>query len=287
MGDADFVDVPKSLAARLTDDDLAAILVCIDAKNNLKRLNLTHCFSIVGQGLETLRGSAVLEKLDLGLVRQMEVPQLFTDAQISGEVVYDILNGILEVEGNLFRRLQVPVAWCNEGENNTSPSESLSEFITGAQAFMNKKNLCAYFGYANLQSVLSKLAEDEHSDAIDKCTKCYWSDEFHSCSHCSEIQCLNCNHDVSFCGGQDYECGIVSCEDCRDEKVENSVQYCDNEWCENNRCHECLWNECCNGTIDCEDCKAKVFDRLIAENDEKQREIEKLRCELRKLQCGK
>ena len=56
----------------MTDKDLAAILVCIDAKNNLKRLNLTHCFGIVGTGLEPLRGSVVLEKLDLGLVRQME-----------------------------------------------------------------------------------------------------------------------------------------------------------------------------------------------------------------------
>ena len=33
-------------------------------------------------------------------------------------------------------------------------------------------------------------------------------------------------------------------------KVEKSVQYCDNE-CDNSRCHECLWNECCYGT--CED----------------------------------
>ena len=81
----DFVDIPLSLASRLTDDDLDAILKCIDAKNDLKRLNLTHCFSIAGQGLEPLRGSVVLEKLDLGLVRQMQLPQAFTDLQLSEE----------------------------------------------------------------------------------------------------------------------------------------------------------------------------------------------------------
>ena len=73
--------------------DLRAMLVCIDAKNNLKRLNLTHCFGIVGTGLEPLRGSTVLEKLDLGLVCQMEMPQAFNDMQLSEEVIYDILNG--------------------------------------------------------------------------------------------------------------------------------------------------------------------------------------------------
>ena len=33
----DFVDIGQSLASKLTDDDLYAILVCIDAQNNLKR----------------------------------------------------------------------------------------------------------------------------------------------------------------------------------------------------------------------------------------------------------
>ena len=65
----DFVDIPVSLASRLTDDDVGAVLVCIDAIKILKRLNLTHCFNVVGHGFEPLRSSTVLEKLDLGLYR--------------------------------------------------------------------------------------------------------------------------------------------------------------------------------------------------------------------------
>eukprot|EP00985_Skeletonema_marinoi_P004216 scaffold1843_cov89-Skeletonema_marinoi.AAC.7 len=69
-----FVDIAISLASRLTDDDLGAVLVCIGAINNLKRLNLTHCFNVVGHGLKPLKASNVLEKLDLGLDRQFENP---------------------------------------------------------------------------------------------------------------------------------------------------------------------------------------------------------------------
>ena len=70
----DFVDLPRALASRLTDDDVGAVLVCIDAANNLKRLKLTHCFNVAGTCLEPLRRSTVLEYLDLELVRQFERP---------------------------------------------------------------------------------------------------------------------------------------------------------------------------------------------------------------------
>jgi len=39
----DFGDIEKSLAAMLTDHDVHAILSCIDAPNNVKRLKLAGC----------------------------------------------------------------------------------------------------------------------------------------------------------------------------------------------------------------------------------------------------
>ncbi len=39
----DFVDLDKSVVSKLTDDDLGAVLVCIEAATHLKRLNLTYC----------------------------------------------------------------------------------------------------------------------------------------------------------------------------------------------------------------------------------------------------
>ena len=58
--DLDFTNIPE-----LSDDVLSGVLVCIDAKNSLKTLSLGGCSQIVGHGLEPLRESTVLERLDL------------------------------------------------------------------------------------------------------------------------------------------------------------------------------------------------------------------------------
>ena len=52
----------------LDNDDLRAVLLCIDAANNVESLKLTRCYNITGRGLEPLRGSKTLERIDLSLV---------------------------------------------------------------------------------------------------------------------------------------------------------------------------------------------------------------------------
>ncbi|KAL7526668.1 hypothetical protein ACHAXR_001591, partial [Thalassiosira sp. AJA248-18] len=51
----DFTDIDKNLASSLSDDDIGAILTCIDAANNLKTLKLAGCVNISGRGLDHLR----------------------------------------------------------------------------------------------------------------------------------------------------------------------------------------------------------------------------------------
>lgn len=295
----DFVDIPLSLASRLTDDDLDAILKCIDAKNNLKRLNLTHCFSVVGHGLESLRGSTVLEKLDLGLVRQMQLPQAFTDLQLSEEVVYNILNDILEVQGNAFQRLQLPMTWSNHGGRKSYPSERLTNLLASVStdgqscAFLNENNLCAYFGFNDSKSLMQQYDDNDLGrDKTDRCFGCSWSGQFNMCTHCNKVECYECNDEwPDECNGD--ECNIVTCGDCRGEGVHNCASSCGAGWCDESRCGECRFRECCNGTLVCEYCKAMVFDRLItennrivAENNAKQTAIEQLQRELSQLRAG-
>lgn len=55
----DFGDIETELAAKLSNDDISAVLLCIDAVNNLKRLRMTNCINITGAGLEPLRGSTI------------------------------------------------------------------------------------------------------------------------------------------------------------------------------------------------------------------------------------
>ena len=63
----DFGEIEKELAARLSDYDISDVLQHIDAVNKLKRLRLTNCIKISGICLEPLRGSAVIEQIDLSL----------------------------------------------------------------------------------------------------------------------------------------------------------------------------------------------------------------------------
>ena len=72
----DFEEIEKELAARLTDDDIKAVLWCINAANKVKRLSLAHCVNITGSCLEQLRGSQIIEQIDLSLVGRHEDPVL-------------------------------------------------------------------------------------------------------------------------------------------------------------------------------------------------------------------
>ena len=50
----DFADIEWNLAARLLDDDIGAVLSCINAVKHLKKLNMRGLISITGAGLPRL-----------------------------------------------------------------------------------------------------------------------------------------------------------------------------------------------------------------------------------------
>ena len=47
----DFEDVNKELANKLTDDDISAVLKCINVQDVLKKLKLFGCINIEGHGI--------------------------------------------------------------------------------------------------------------------------------------------------------------------------------------------------------------------------------------------
>ena len=109
----DFGEIERELAARLTDLDIEKVLLCIDAVNRVKRLKLTNCIKISGIGLEPLRGSAVIEQIDLSLVGN-ESPDPDPAPTISCNHVLPILESIIEREGCALKHLQFPSVWRNE-----------------------------------------------------------------------------------------------------------------------------------------------------------------------------
>lgn len=60
-----FEDNDISLCWKLNDDDIAGILACTNSVKHLKYLFLPDCMEITGRALEPLRGSSILEQLDV------------------------------------------------------------------------------------------------------------------------------------------------------------------------------------------------------------------------------
>ena len=134
----DFVSVDERLAARLTDDDLAAVLLGIDGASSVKRLMLTHCWEVTGRGLDPLRSSSVIEQLDISCLRPgrplYRVPlcpatcpwltgaspegiksSILTSEpknSLSEDLVASFLYDIINIEACSLRQLQLPQKWC-------------------------------------------------------------------------------------------------------------------------------------------------------------------------------
>jgi len=114
----DFVDIEKSLAYSLSDDDLYAVLQCISAHDVLKKLKLTGCVNITGRGLSPLRGSVVLEQIDLSLLKKYESP-------VSSEIhhsmrkaaVLPILDDIISASGCSLKHILLPYSWKEDDED--------------------------------------------------------------------------------------------------------------------------------------------------------------------------
>lgn len=97
----DFEDIEKSLAVKLTDDDISALLMFISAKQKLRKLKLSGCIHITGSCLEVLRGSSIIEYIDLSLVKEYESPKLDPEPMISEELVLPILDSsFLQMEAH-------------------------------------------------------------------------------------------------------------------------------------------------------------------------------------------
>ncbi|KAL7457731.1 hypothetical protein ACHAWC_009485 [Mediolabrus comicus] len=99
----DFGDIEEEgLAAKLTDDHIRDVLLCVDAVNRVTRLMLTGCINVTGAGLEPLRGSLAFEQLDLSRTCR------FT---ISPDHVLPILDSIIDQERCALKNVHFPRLW--------------------------------------------------------------------------------------------------------------------------------------------------------------------------------
>ena len=212
----DFEDIEKELANELTDDDISAVLKCINAKYTLKRLKLCGCINITGHGLYPLRSSVVLEQIDISLVGKYECPKI-GHPKISVEAILPILQSIISSDGCSLKYVLFPQKW--------RPRSG----VAGLESFLQEYNVQLITQELNC-SKCSKSMDNitsEHDwtsngyqnnmcyDCLQPfCDECMFTEntewQLSFCKMCRKDYCLDCCVKVEDCEG----CGETVCGSC-------------------------------------------------------------------------
>jgi len=269
----DFGDIEKELAAKLTDDHIENVLLCIDAVNKLKRLKLTNCVNITGAGLEPLRGSLKIELIDLSLVGEQQSPRLSPEPPISRDHALPILDSIVEREGCSLKYIQFPLVWRKRENASTHPA--FHAFIVRYNQIRRNWGVIGCLGGCN--ETLPRHRNEWLS---------YYGTQRHTCYGCLKHYCYHCEIEemererpmMSEC----TKCERDYCVDCL------NMQWCRS--CDGYTCHDCCENGCklcgeeiCSGCFEeykCEDC-----DKILCPecNDEEGEGV--VRCEECHVSC--
>lgn len=231
-----FGDVDRSLASRLNDDDMLAVLTCIDARNRLWTLKLTGCFNLTGAGLEPLRDSTVLAQIDLSIVNPLKrIDERRIPVSLSENYVIPILRSIIVTDDSSFKHLQLPKHF------RMNQSRLLEEFIDDVNEILEEEgdicSKCQVGAWGNADGGGNAwIIDDEHTPHYGlqnytcfKCTNhfCTEYDCVVRCIGCDKLYCTDC---VTF-----FECGSCSDKLCS-ECIE--IRKCD--ICGQKVCDECF-----------------------------------------------
>eukprot|EP00984_Skeletonema_dohrnii_P019761 scaffold9511_cov182-Skeletonema_dohrnii-CCMP3373.AAC.18 len=204
-----FGDNELDLCIELRDDDIAGMLACINSVQNLKKLYLTYCEFITGRGLEPLRGSAVLERLDLSLAGERRDGRYGeNECHLLETDVIPILDSILDRENHSLKHLQFPYGW-------------------------KRWCLTGYFG-----RFLQKYNETEYQQSI-RCQNCN--------TNCREHLSICWEEETKYFGTQAntcYDCLSHYCYNCKDEDGQFYLKFCD--LCYTFRCKYCMTMKHCH-----------------------------------------
>lgn len=255
----DFGDIEKDLAAKLSDEDIRDVLLCIDSQNNLKKLRLTNCINITGAGLDPLRGSTIIEIIDLSLAGDHESPHLDPEPPISYYDVLPILDSIIQRgEGCALNFFLPPKVWRNELESDFHAFLiRYNQMLISRSPSCTKCNCNLQFEqydtcYGCLRNFCADCDEDGSTYCVTVCDTC----ERHYCSQCQIMK---------ICGEEG--CGQMHCVGCMKFKrcygcrthlcIHCNFGHCDGDcvWCES-----CLWQ---NSSLKCDFCSTQYVSLVL------------------------
>lgn len=268
-----FNDCDNFCASTFSDFDLKQILVLIDAVNHLKILRLCGCTQIEGHGLEPLRGSTVIEKLDISIRYRFERwDENSSKFRISPGAIVPILNSILDADGSRLKHIQFP----NFSEEDDAFSQllarynnlaikcdkckvvdvdrglSIEEFngIEGRTCYECDKHYCS-----DCQRVIARRLFGNSFRTCKNCRKATCPDccEVRNCSECWTFSCEGCATGCrqecwicdectlvcAICRRISCRCSIIVCHLCEKVQCRDCGGFC---YCE--KCNKCLCQEC-------------------------------------------
>ena len=251
----DFGDIAKELAAKLTDHDIEAVLFSIDAINNLKTLRLTNLLNITGIGLEPLRGSTMIEKIDLSLVGDHVSPDISPAPPMSCTDVLPILDSIIDMgEESSLKLLIFPKKWRERNIN----SEFHAFLVRYNEMLQSRVVPCLKCG-SNLSDINSMSQVNlnvgrgyEYGAQLVTCYDCMK----HYCFNCVEeedgdyIYCMStlcgfCNRRYCLHCSRERHCTCCDKRFCVDCMQMKQCAQCDKSVClsciagDENLCHKC------------------------------------------------
>ena len=182
----------------LDDIDLKAILVCIDARNNVKYLCLNECINITGRGLKPLAGSSVIQQIDLSLVFKIDKREDMEQISLCEGIVLPILHSIIEGDSSSLRHVQMPLKWRN-GKSN-----ELSQFMEVYNDRLEGMDLiCRCFNECGMGMHKQGERYGIQTATCSKCLECFCNEddcdeELNYCPHRQTYLCSDCDDCASF-----------------------------------------------------------------------------------------
>ena len=251
----DFAEFTYGKENQLSDDDIAGVLTCINARGNLKSLKITGCTQITGQGLQPLFRSTILQQVNL--THKIRAPFEDVESCISELFVLPILDSIINTTGNKLMLIQFPELW----RNRASPS--FDSFLVDYERLLDSRgNVCSGCKSVTLSRESQSWEQSEseicwvtsYVQGIVYAEEMYGTQNY-TCEECLKYVCYNdgCNERINKC----KVCKEQYCIDCAtmDECAEWA---CSDTLCKScgKECPDCHSRACedCDHILTCDDC---------------------------------